>query len=380
MGKESRARSREGKTMHTLVIGGTGVTGHFIVSGLKERGHRVTMLHSGKREIPETPEDVMHIHADAYSPDSLQHALSNQTFDLCISNYGRLRCIAEMMVGRTGRFISIGGGPAYRGYMNPAVFEPAGLPVPTCEESPLVEVEGEDDKGWRIVRTEETVFKYHPTATHFRYPFIYGPYQMVPREWCIVRRILDDRPHIIVPDDGLTLHTFGYAKNMAHAILLAVDNPEKSAGQIYNCGDEEVLTLRQVVEIIANALNHKWDVVSMPWQLAIPSRPLMMQPLPTHRFLGIAKIQSELGYRDVVRPGDALAQTAIWLAENQPEKGGFEETVLQDPFDYDAEDELIFAWKKLLKDMPDIHFKTEPGFGMHYSGPGGRARSSNHFT
>jgi hypothetical protein len=75
--------------------------------------------------------------------------------------------------------------------MNPELFVPAGLPVPISEEAPLVALESEDEKGWRIVRTEVAVFKYHSVATHFRYPYVYGPYQLVPREWCIVRRIID---------------------------------------------------------------------------------------------------------------------------------------------------------------------------------------------
>jgi len=323
-------------------------------------------------------EESSYINHD-YRRCSGKHAIGNQTFDLCISAYGRLRRIAELMVGRIGRFISVGGAPAYRGYMNPALFKPPGLPVPTSEEAPLVEVEQEDVKGWRIVQTEEIVFKYHPTATHFRYPFVYGPYQLLPREWCVVRRILDKRPHIIVPDDGFIMYTFGYAGNLAHAVLLAVDKPEKSAGQVFNCGDERVLSLRQVIEIISSALEHEWEIISMPSQLAIPARPMMMQPVTTHRLLNIAKIQRELGYHDVVDPADALTHTAKWLVDHPPKTGGQEETLLQDPFDYHAEDQLIVAWKKLTKSMPKITFKQEPGFGVYYSGPGGRYKSSDQF-
>jgi len=365
--------------LSALVVGGTGPTGHHIINGLLGRGYGVTMLHSGEREIPEIPRNVVHIHADAYSADSFEEALGSRTFDLCISNYGRLRMVAETTAGRVGRFISIGGVPAYRGYMNPELLAPAGLPVPISEEAPLVACASEDEKGWRIVRTEEAVFQFHPDATHFRYPFVYGPYQLVPREWCIVRRIIDRRPHLIVPDDGLSLHTYGFAANLAHAILLAVDNPEIAAGRIYNCGDEVVLTLRQVVEIVAEALAHEWEIVSMPWRLAIPARPLMMQPLPTHRVLSIARIQHELGYRDVVDPVDAVASTARWLLEHPCERGGTEEMVLEDPFDYEAEDRLIAAWKRLLAEMPEIPFEREPGYGMHYSGPGGRRRTKETF-
>ena len=37
-------------------------------------------------------------------------------------------------------------------------------------------------------------------AAHFRYPYVYGPHQVVPREWSIVRRVLDGRRRIVLAD------------------------------------------------------------------------------------------------------------------------------------------------------------------------------------
>lgn len=366
--------------MRALVIGGTGPTGHFIVNGLRARGLAVCMLHTGRHEIPEIPADVEHVHTDPFDPTALANALDGRTFDLCVATYGRLRRIAQVTKGRVGRFVSIGGAPAYRGYMNAALFEPAGLPIPTPEDASLVTREQDDAKGFRIARTEALVFDEHPDATHFRYPYVYGPYQLAPREWCIVRRIRDHRPHIVLPDDGLTLSTFGYAENLAHAVLLAVDRPDSARGRIYNCGDEEILSLRQVVEIIARALDHTWEIVSIPSSLALPARPLLMQPSPTHRMLDLQRIRSELGYRDVVPARVAIARTARWLAAHPPAPGGQEETVLQDPFDYAAEDRLIEAWKAAVATLPDPGFARAPGVGLSYSGPGGRPRSEPEFS
>lgn len=361
--------------MRALVVGGTGPTGHFIVNGLRARGYDVTIFHRGLHEIPEIPPAVEHLHGDPFEPGALEAALRGRRFDVCIAAYGSLRRVAEAMVGRCGRFVSIGGVPAYRGFMNPALLSPAGLPVPVREDAPQVASESEDAKGFRIVRAERAVFEAHPDATHFRYPYVYGPYQLVPREWCIVRRVLDGRRAIVLPDDGLTLHHYGYAENVAHAVLLAVDRPLDARGQIYHCGDEEVLTLRQVVEIVAEALGHRLEIVSMPWPLAVPARPLLAQPLPTHRVLDLGKLRSELAYRDVVPAREALARTARWLAENPPAPGGQEETVLQDPFDYAAEDALIAAWRRALATLPEIRWEREPGYTLSYSGPGGRAPS-----
>jgi nucleoside-diphosphate-sugar epimerase len=362
--------------MKALIIGGTGPTGHFIVNGLLRRGYDVAMLHTGRHEVAEIPANVEHIHTDPFSEPALREALGHRNFDLTIAAYGRLRRIAEVMAGRTGRFLSIGGAPAYRGYMNPAVLHPQGLPIPTPEDSPLLTIEAEDGKGWRVVKSEEAVFANHPTATHFRYPHLYGPYQLAPREWSIVRRIIDGRRAIIVPEDGLSINHCGYVENAAHAVLLAIDRPEASAGQIYNCGDAHLLTLRQVIEVIARALGHELEIVSMPWEFATPARPMIEQAWTTHRVLDLTKLKTQLGYKDVVAPERGLELTAHWLRAHPLDPNSGEVKILQDPFDYRAEDELIAAWKNLYAQMPKVKFAREPGYTAAYSGPGGKARST----
>jgi nucleoside-diphosphate-sugar epimerase len=359
------------------MIGGTGPTGVPIVQGLVDRGYSVEMLHSGRNEVAETPNEVVHIHRDVYDPAQLEEVLTGKTWDLCVASYGRLRKIAELLSGNVGRFVSIGGFPALRGYMNPYAFDPPGMPVPTPVHGPLVREEGLDTKGYRIVLTEEAVLQHQPHASHFRYPFVYGPRQPVPREWLIVKRVLDRRPHIVLPDGGLTLHHFGYSENLANAILLAIDRPENTLGQIYNAADSEVLTLHAVVELIAAGLEHSWEVVNMPWELATPARPLITQPLPTHRVVDTTKMQRDFGYTDLVPPREAVVRTAKWLVENPLSEN--QQSLLQDPFDYAAEDALIEGWKKAVASMPEVEWTNPPGFGAAYSGPGGRARTKDTF-
>ena len=363
--------------LQALVIGGTGPTGHFIVNGLVERGFAVSILHTGRHEVAEIPASVLHIHTNPFDDEALLTALGDARFDLTIATYGRLRRVAEIMVGRTGRFISIGGGPAYRGYMNADRCHPPGLPVSTAENAPKTLSEAENGKGYRVYRSEEVVFQHHPDATHFRYPLIYGAYQVTPREWSIVRRIRDKRPFIILPDDGLSLNHCGAAANMAHALLLAVDQPEIAAGQIYNCGDEHILTLKQVVQLCAEALGHEWEIVSMPYNLAVSARPLISQPWTTHRVFDLTKIKSELGYHDIISPIEGVQQAALWLSQNPLEYDGKSERMLQDPFDYAAEDRLLAAWKQALGTIPTDLFQRQPGYTIAYSGPGGSQRKSD---
>lgn len=354
-------------TGSALVVGGTGPTGPFIVNGLLSRGFQVAILHRGTHETDEIPPQVEHIHTDPFDARATQSALGGRRFDLAMVTYGRLRELAEILTGRVGRLVSVGGVPVYRGFMDAGAYEPAGMPVPVREDAALVASAEESRKGFAIARTEERVLALHPSAAHFRYPYVYGPRQLMPREWCIVRRMLDERPFVIVPDGGLTLCTFGYAENLAHALLLAVDQPEASAGEIYNCGDDHTPNLRQVVEHIGEALRWPGEVLSLPLPLAKPALPLLMQPGTQHRLLDTSKLRAQLGYRDLVPPAEGLARTARWLVANPPQPGGLEETVLQDPFDYAAEDRLVQSWREALAAVPDPGFATPPGPTLSYS-------------
>lgn len=366
--------------MDILVIGGTGPSGVPLVRTLVDRGHTVAILHRGTHERPETPVEVEHLHADPYDEDSLRAVLGDRSWDVVFAMYGRLRRVAQVFAGRCGHFISVGGVPAYRGWTDAWQFDPPGMPVPVAEDADLVRDEAIDSKGYRIVRTEEAVFAAHPDATHFRYPFLYGPYQPVPREWSVVRRILEGRRRIVVADDGLTLHHHGYTENVAAALVTAMDRPERSKGLIVNVADEEVLTVRQMIELVASALDAQLEIVSMPYDLAVPAWPLLAQPLPTHRVLDLSLLHERIGHRDVVPAREGVRRTARWLRDNPPEHGGVEEMVLTDPFDYVAEDALIDSWLAARAAVVVPEFEVQPRWGLAYPGPHGRARTHAEFV
>jgi len=105
----------------------------------------------------------------------------------------------------------------------------------------------------------------------------------------------------------------------------------------------------------------------------------LAQPLPGHRVLDLTRVRTELGYRDLVPARAALAETARWLAEHPCAPGGQEEMVLTDPFDYAAEDRLIESWQRALASVVPSEFVAMPGYGLAYSGPGGRPRTSGEF-
>ncbi len=337
--------------MKALMIGGTGATGPYIIDGLLKRDYEVTLLHRGMHEA-DLPAEVKHIHADPHWAEKLQEALEGKKFDLVVADYGRLRRIAEVIKGLTSRVISVGGALAiYKGWMRIAEPHPwrymEESPVPIKEDDPLATAPGVDHFSERARAAEQAVMEGHQqgyyNATHFRYPIIYGPRHPGPAEWCIIRRIKEGRKQIIVPGGGMTLISRGFAENMAHGILLAVDNPTASEGQIYNITDERILTTREWIRIVAQVLNHEFEFVEIPFNMLrhdftnTPTQALF----PYHRVQDITKIKEQLGYRELVPVDKGMELSVKWLLENPLVRDGEIEKSLGDPFDYAVEDKLI---------------------------------------
>lgn len=349
-----------------LVIGGTGPTGPALVNGLIERGHTVTILHTGRHEVDTIPDHVEHIHTNPFKIDELAEAVGSRTFDIVYSMYGRLRDIAPWFADRTGKFVAVGGVPSYLGFVLPDLLWPPGLTVPAREHFPRSGAM-ENDKTAKMVASEDLVFEHHPTATMFRYPLIYGPGQLIPREWLVVKRILDGRRRMIIADGGLTLRTAGYGPNVGHALSLVVDNLEISAGKTYNVADEDCLTAAQTIHVLAKALDVEMELVNMPAELATPARPFQSSEHTLHQMTGVDLVRHELGYRDLVPAHEALANTARWLRDNPIPAQSITQKRLQDPFDYDVEDQLIDAWQQAEAIVSPVADSYDPDFRDRYA-------------
>jgi nucleoside-diphosphate-sugar epimerase len=345
-----------------LVIGGTGPTGPVIVTGLQNRGYDVTILHRGTHEVPQTG-DVEHIHVDPHFTEEITPALQGRHYDLVIATYGRLRLLVEPVASVSDRLISVGG-TVYSFHHSLPATENDQRRV----ENPLAE---------KIVQTENVLLEAHQkelfSLTHFRYPGLYGPRQIAPREWSVIRRILDGNFYIPVADGGLTLQSRAYVENAAFATMLAVDHPEVSSGQMYNVADEYTPSDADRAYAIAAAMGQEIELVNYPLKASRPayfwgvSRDLDFHqtgnpPSTGHQLLDIAKIQSQLGYLDAVDFKTAVQRTVDYYVENPLERGGADEERIGDPFDYAAEaayrEELFFFQSRVAQiEYTDFSFK-----------------------
>jgi nucleoside-diphosphate-sugar epimerase len=216
--------------MRILVIGGGGPTGPLIVDALLAEGCEVAVLNTGRHPV-EYAGPVERIVADPNHLEPVQHAVRGRFFDVAIVQYGRLRLVAQALSGRVEHLIAIA---ACSARMDPAAtVRPAseaaardwslryldeGRPMP--EDVPLDPV---GKFGARVVETDSALRWAHQhgdfVATILRYPRVYGPRQPGAAEWSIIRRILDGRTRIIVPEGGFLLQSVLYVENAARIVL-----------------------------------------------------------------------------------------------------------------------------------------------------------------
>jgi len=343
--------------VRALIVGGTGPTGPYIVKGLVDRGYEPVILHRGTHEV-DFVEAFEHIHADPHFEEPLREVLDGRTFDLVIASYGRLRILVDVLRDVTDRLITIGG----TAYAKTPHSAPATEDSPRSPNHKLVQ---------RIVETEEALRAAHADGTynlsHLRYPNLYGPRQLSPREWSIIRRLEDGRREIPVMDGGLTLESRAFVENAAHAVLLTVDQPENSAGQFYHVADELTPSDADRALAIAEAMGIDARLVNFPREAARPARfwavgrnlEYMNEagPPPTHhKLLDITKLQKDLGYRDLVPFDEAIRRTVDWYRENPLERGGSEESRIGDSFDFEGEDRLREALDDFVVRANELEF------------------------
>jgi len=338
-----------------LVVGGTGPSGPFVVRGLLERGFETTVFHTGRHEVADDAAlaSALHLHGNPFDADSIAARLGAQTFDVVVAAYGRTRLLARHLAGRCARLVAISGLPVYRGMMDRRQMRPTGLRIPVSETHPLVEGDRDPPGGYpsiAIRQTEEEILSLHRErafeATIVRLPWIYGPRDVLAREWSVVRRVLDRRPWILVADDGLAIHARCAARNAAALVLLAIERGAVASGQVYHCADERQQSVRQWVESIVECMDASLELRSLPGEIPSPGRQLTVggAGISPHSILETTKVRTELGYRDAISAEDALRECVAWYVENATAMAG--RSGLADAFDYAAEDRLLAAWEQ----------------------------------
>ena len=128
---------------------------------------------------------------------------------------------------------------------------------------------GADDKSLsRYARAkaagEQAVLSAIPSATILRPSIMFGPEDQFTNRFASLARMLPVLPLI---GGGVTKLQPVYVGDVATAIADAVDGKTR-AGAVYELGGPEVLTMREIIEIILATIERKRMLVSLPFGLA----------------------------------------------------------------------------------------------------------------
>lgn len=325
----------------TLVVGGTGPTGPVVVNHLIESGHAVTVFHTGAHEAGFIA-DVEHIHGDPRDPDAIADVLGDREWEIAICMYGRLRALATALTGRVGRLVGITGQPVYLGAARPTPDGSIALPVP---ESAPRQFDRSSYTG-RVAAGEDQLFEHHERGDFevvvVRYPAVFGPNATINHEWAVVKRVLDERPFMLMPENGMSYFQRGYVENLGWLVYLAATRAE-AAGEAFNAGDERVLSARRVAEFIVDELGSPIELIGVPAALCPPGCYPLAQKAPL--ILDMSKPRNLLGYRDRVEVEQATRATARWYAEH-PHRDAGEDRGGAGVIDYLSEDRALAAWRR----------------------------------
>ncbi|HEU4673210.1 MAG TPA: NAD-dependent epimerase/dehydratase family protein [Candidatus Limnocylindrales bacterium] len=138
-----------------------------------------------------------------------------------------------------------------------------------------------------------------------RYFSIYGPRQRPDMAYHrFTESLLDDEP-ITVFGDGLQTRSNTYVEDAVAGTLAALDRGR--AGEIYNIGGGEVISVLDAIGILARALGREPRVEHGP-------------PRPgdqRHTAADTTKAREQLGYRPTVGPNDGLVRQATWQRQRR---------------------------------------------------------------
>jgi nucleoside-diphosphate-sugar epimerase len=264
-----------------LVIGGTRFIGRHLVRDLLEHDYGVTIFTRGTHENPFADDDrVSRIEGDRTNDSALEAAASevdpDAVFD-CVAYQPKDVQAATRIFADSAAYVYISSGAAYGREEIPK--REGETPLEPCSAEQAVDDSGET-YGARKAEGDRAVFaaaERGVNAMSVRPPIVYGPHDYTERlDFWIDRVNRFDR--VVVPGDGTNVWHRAYVEDVASALRVVAERGE--AGEAYNTGDRRLVTLEEMVDLIADELDAAVDVVTAgPRELAAGDITLEDYPL-----------------------------------------------------------------------------------------------------
>ncbi|WP_247731643.1 NAD-dependent epimerase/dehydratase family protein [Halovivax limisalsi] len=239
---------------HALVIGGTRFIGRHLVEELRDHDYEVTLFNRGNHENPFADADgVDRVQGDRTDDGDLVDAAAvdpDAVFD-CVAYYPRDVRQATTVFDDVDAYVYISSGSAYEREDLPK--REASTPIHSCTAEQAVS-DADETYGPRKAEGDRIVFEAAEdgvNAMSVRPPIVYGPHDYTERlDYWIDRVHRFDR--IVVPGDGTNVWHRVYVEDVASGMRVVAE--EGDPGEAYNVGDQRMVTLRGMVELIDKSL------------------------------------------------------------------------------------------------------------------------------
>ena len=336
-------------TSQVFIVGGTGQIGRALAARFVSGGWAVTVASRSEAPSDTTAEAVQHVRLDRTQRDALAEALPDRV-DALVDVVPMTVGDADQLLGvadRVGCLIAISTGSVYSDDAGRTLDEATDnstfprYPVPLPETQRTV-APGPDTYSARKAAVEQRLLKSAAVPVTILRPFaVHGPGSRGPREWWVVKRVLDGRPFIPLARRGrCRFHTTSVA-NLAELAWLGANRP---GTRVLNAADPEALTVREITEVILEVLDSRAAVVLAD---GFPEQEVGSTPWTVDRDIvaDMSTAMKELGYHPVTDYASSVVETVQWLCDAidpQQWQGRLADLALYpgDLFNYPAED----AW------------------------------------
>ncbi|QRV13770.1 NAD-dependent epimerase/dehydratase family protein [Haloterrigena salifodinae] len=253
-----------------LVIGGTRFIGRHLVEELLEHGYDVTILNRGSHENPFADDDrVDRVEGDRTNEAALEAAATtvdpDAVFD-CVAYQPRDVREATRIFADCEAYVYVSSGSAYGREDIPKREDET--PLEPCTPDQATD-DSMETYGNRKAEGDRAVFaaaEQGINSMSVRPPVVYGPHDYTERlDWWIDRVNRFDR--VVVPGDGTNVWHRAYVEDVASALRIVAERGEP--GEAYNVGDRRLVTLAEMVELIADRLETDVEIITAgPRELA----------------------------------------------------------------------------------------------------------------
>lgn len=239
-----------------FVLGGTGFVGGHVARRLSDTGWEVVVGSRGTSRIPGEIRALEHTYVDRSDPGSLRGALGHGV-DLLVDVIPYEMADAEQVIASAdlvGHAAAISTASVYADDEGRTLDEATSpddfpvMPVPIPETQSRT-APGDQTYSTKKVGIENLLLEQDVVpACVIRPCAIYGPGDTQCREWFFVKRVLDRRTIVLLPDEGESVFHTTSVHNLAELVHLAA---EARATGAFNCGDPNPPTVKRIAHSIA---------------------------------------------------------------------------------------------------------------------------------